>query len=1473
MATKVAFQIEIGGYQKAAKNLQPIVQEFDKILERVTELNKNLSGDLKASGARLEAIIKQLKEAAKLSAEVRRSSGGSRTSPGSPAAPGGSPAVPGESLTQEYARLLREAKNRAGELSEEYEQIIARVSELKAAQKGVTDEIRRQARAVESEAFEPGSYKAIEAEVGRLADQWRRLSQEQREGLEGRELTRAIARQRQELKDLDAQIGLNFRNVGNYRDAIRGLNGAFAALGALSVAGVGGREILELNAQISDSISDVRKTTGLSAQALEGYNDVVLELEQNLKNLDTRTGLADLLDISRIAGQLGIGKDLIDQFKELSAAGDTVNAQLKLDQARAEIEGFTAAVDQVNVALGDTLGGGADEIARDFGRLAEILDVSGEIGGQDIAASITTLASALNTLGASGQAAEGPMVDFLKRTAPLAQQANLGAAALAGYAATFDEIGLSAEVTGTAFTKFVLKLGEDVDKFAQLAGVSSDEFRTLLEEDANQAIILLLEKLNEQGALVDESGNVIGDGVERLNKLLGELGVEGSARAAQAIGGLAGNLDKLKLRQEQANEEFRIARGEIEGTSSVVEEFNEKNNNLAGTIDKLRRSFTESFTSPEVRDSLQEIGEEAAGLVPIFRDLILLIVQGFIGGIKTLVSFTKIMKELTIIFGLFVVVVLASDKALRKEAAAKIQNALASGKLAKAKAILTRAIQAVNTAFKANPILLVISLVAGLIIWIANLQNRYEGLREKISSAVIQFDAFLKKLGFLTAPLRFTIQAFRILIDLVSNFDVTIGALQETVGVAVNNIQSFFTRLVNRAKIVGLELQQALSFDQARDKALQSQIDALEAANESLKSQELTLAVAYEAAYAKAELRAMQAKKEQEEVEARKVKLEQEAGGGTITGGDPSGDGTNDGKSYGKSRADAEAEERKKAQEEAERDRLDAERRILKLQTQLIKDELQRRIAELNLENKEAMRDLVGDPEQIKEQAALLGEQLIGSYREVFDERAEFLAEKANESIDSIEGPGGLLPTVEDIQAQGIRISTALQDELDALLAIQEEKLREQGVAEERIQEELRVSRETFAQVREDQERENQAKLLQFKLDRISQEEALEKASAERILQQRLLEIERAGEQEGLTRDQIDEQRKEAEATAEEEEIQREIRYWERRLALAEQGSAQYLDIQAKIAEGELKILDDRNKRQQELDTKSLEQRKRVSGEIFNAFQSLLRSGQEALAKDEEARKKNAAKIKALAIGEIVVNLARQIQQILANPFFSALPDGGAIIKGINIAAATTAAGVQIVKVKNQEFRKGGKIGEGDVLSTGTISGPSHSNGGVNVVTPSGQIVTAEGGERVVRNGPETYVINRANSELFSSTIDKLGGSETTFSPFRKVMASEINSFGGSGVSFFRRGGLTAAVGAVINRPGIPEPVLPGLTVPNRSNQEAQRALMEQNRLLSANLQAMTQLATRTPQVNLDSEKMVRAGLKSIQQQGNGISS
>ncbi|NCC33480.1 MAG: phage tail tape measure protein [Chloroflexia bacterium] len=219
------------------------------------------------------------------------------------------------------------------------------------------------------------------------------------------------------------------------------------------------------------------------------------------------------------------------------------------------------------------LGGDVEESVNQLGKLTEIFKLKQEFGTEQ---ALLKVGSAINSLGAASTANEGYMVEFAKRVAGVAPQADISIQKVLGLAATLDQLGQTSEVSSTVFAAVIPDMFKDTGKYAQIAGMGVDEFAKLLKVDANQAFIAFLNGLN---------GNNAGLG-EMATKLDG-LGLEGK-RSISVLGVLAANTDLLRQQQQLANVEF--ARG-----TSLTQEYNTKNNNAQAELDQTLGTTLESW--------------------------------------------------------------------------------------------------------------------------------------------------------------------------------------------------------------------------------------------------------------------------------------------------------------------------------------------------------------------------------------------------------------------------------------------------------------------------------------------------------------------------------------------------------------------------------------------------------------------------------------------------------------------------------------------------------------------------------------------------------------------------------------------------------------------------------------------------------------------------------------------------------------
>jgi TP901 family phage tail tape measure protein len=362
-----------------------------------------------------------------------------------------------------------------------------------------------------------------------------------------------LSQARNEVKALDTSSQKFGRN---FKDIIAGVVGGNLITGAIASLKEFAGAALQYNMDLSDAYSNIQKVTGLTS-------DSVKELDAQLKSIVTRSSIDELRQLAVEAGKLGI---------------EGVN----------NISKFVKEADQIRVALGEDLG---PEAITQIGRLSQIFSVS-----------MLQIGSAINEIGAQSAATEAFQVDFLNRMAGTGPTAKIAADELLGYSATLENMGQTAEVSGTALSKFFLEFIKDIEKFGNIAGMQKGKLTEVFNsKGTNAAFVAFLENLKKS-----KNGSV------ELARSLDEMGIDG-ARSTGVFLALANSTEELNKQQGIANKALN------EGTS-LTNEFNIKNQNLAATMEKLKNFLKEAFLNNSITQAISRLAVKFADLVMGTKD-------------------------------------------------------------------------------------------------------------------------------------------------------------------------------------------------------------------------------------------------------------------------------------------------------------------------------------------------------------------------------------------------------------------------------------------------------------------------------------------------------------------------------------------------------------------------------------------------------------------------------------------------------------------------------------------------------------------------------------------------------------------------------------------------------------------------------------------------------------------------------------
>ncbi len=268
-----------------------------------------------------------------------------------------------------------------------------------------------------------------------------------------------------------------------------------------------------------------------------------------------------------------------------------------------------------------------DKAVSQIGKLAQMF---GEDKTKGLRGAMLATGSAVNELAQNSSASAGYLVDFTARVAGVGKQAGFTQAQIMGLASVLDQNMQQDETAATAVQNLLAKMFQDSSKFAKIAGLNVKDFAKTLKEDANGALLQFLAAMRAKGGFAD------------LAPMFEEMKMDGS-RATGVLTVLADKLDDIKTAQNLASEAYS------EGTS-VLNEFETQNESVQAQLDKANKKFL---------DLSIELGQK---LYPAARYCISAASLG-VRALSTLVDFVKDYWRILIVLTAAIVTYTAVSKA------------------------------------------------------------------------------------------------------------------------------------------------------------------------------------------------------------------------------------------------------------------------------------------------------------------------------------------------------------------------------------------------------------------------------------------------------------------------------------------------------------------------------------------------------------------------------------------------------------------------------------------------------------------------------------------------------------------------------------------------------------------------------------------------------------------------------------------
>lgn len=313
--------------------------------------------------------------------------------------------------------------------------------------------------------------------------------------------------------------------------------------------------VIRKNFEMSDSLADIRKVSGLMSQDID-------KMAVSLSKIDTRTPVAELQKIAYAGAKLGIGN--------YGAEG---------------LESFVKASNQVNVALKEDLG---DEALT---ALAKITEVMGLIPKMGVEQSMLKVGSSIFKLASTTTATSNKIVDFSSRLLSMGKTGALSTSDILALGAAVDSMAMEPEVASTAFSKLITEMRKGTNLIEKDLGLAKGSLKALLEEGKGmEALQTIFHKMHEDG------------NVFALDGLFKDLGSEG-ARLIKVMVTMADKVDMLDRAVKTSKDAFN------EGIA-VTQEYNIQQETAKGILERANNMWNKAFVNPDGINSVKQIATE-----------------------------------------------------------------------------------------------------------------------------------------------------------------------------------------------------------------------------------------------------------------------------------------------------------------------------------------------------------------------------------------------------------------------------------------------------------------------------------------------------------------------------------------------------------------------------------------------------------------------------------------------------------------------------------------------------------------------------------------------------------------------------------------------------------------------------------------------------------------------------------------------
>lgn len=312
-----------------------------------------------------------------------------------------------------------------------------------------------------------------------------------------------------------AEAGDRMKKFGDGMSQVGSTLSRNVTMPLLAAAGAATAMYLEYDS----AFAGVRKTTDMTAEQYRELSDAIVDMSRSLP-----TTAADIAKVVEAAGQLGIENENLLTFS------------------------------RTMVDLGESTNLTADQAATAFARFANITQMP--------QTEFDKLGSVVVALGNNFATTEAEIVEFMMRIAGAGTQVGLVPDQMAAIAAALSSVGLEAEAGGTAISKTLIAIENEVatngamlKTWAATAGMSADAFTKAWESDPAAALMSVVDGL---GRMEEQGGSTLAQleqlGITEVRQRDALLRMSGASEVLAEALGMSGQAwaDNSALAEEAA---------------------------------------------------------------------------------------------------------------------------------------------------------------------------------------------------------------------------------------------------------------------------------------------------------------------------------------------------------------------------------------------------------------------------------------------------------------------------------------------------------------------------------------------------------------------------------------------------------------------------------------------------------------------------------------------------------------------------------------------------------------------------------------------------------------------------------------------------------------------------------------------------------------------------------------------------------